>query len=332
MAWKITDPEGKNLQLKKVFTSAHGGDNDHSAVWDAWDRSCFTCGIALWPDDEEMCGKLVFEESILKLQVSEDKHAIYPTVSCCEAVTLTYVPMSFVFVMEDCGGGITKQFECYNAGEPGTHLIDDLDNPSSWKGLSENKRSALTNFFPNERVWSGNKDHPDKFCGGLGYSEELILGLASQGSPGRIGDKLEGLPDMLTKKLTWDMATYQIKVKTSKLGTLPQGEGTDANVYIELFGRKSDGNLQTSGELLLDNSGDDDFQRGETNTFTFIRKDIGELEYITLRHDNSGVGPGWHCDNIVVKNQTTDKEWTISVNAWLEKQGDINPFMTLYPQ
>jgi len=199
MAWKITDPEEKNLQLKKVFTSAHGGDNDHSAVWDARDRSCFTCGIDNWPVDEEMCGKLVFEENILKLQVSEDKHAIYPTVSCCEGVTLTYAVAGFV--MEDCGGGVTKQFECYNAGEPGNHLIDDLDDPSSWKGLSESKRNSLINLFPNEQVWSGNKNHPDKFCGALGCSEESMKGLVSLNSPGRIGDKLkdEDIPKDLIK-------------------------------------------------------------------------------------------------------------------------------------
>ena len=127
------------------------------------------------------------------------------------------------------------------------------------------------------------------------------------------------------------MATYQIKVKTSKLGTLPQGEGTDANVYIELFGRKSDTKLYTSGEFLLDNSGDDDFQRGETNTFTAIGKEIGELEYITFWHDNFRLGAGWHCANNVVKNQTTDREWIISVNTWLAKHGDTNPFKTFYP-
>jgi len=326
MAWKITDPEGKNLQLKKVFTSAHGGKNDHSAVWDAWNRSCFTCEVDWSLIDEEMCGQLQFENNILLLQASEDKHAIYPTKACCEGVNL------LALVQEDCGGGITKQFECYNAGEPGTHLINDLDDPSSWKGLSESKRNSLINLFPNEQVWSGNKNHPDKFCGALGCSEESMGGLASLNSPGRIGDKLEGVPNMLTKKLTWDMATYQVKVKTSKLGTLPKGEGTDANVYIELFGRKSDGNLHTSGEFLLDTPGVNDFERGDTNTFTVIGKEIGELEHITLRHDNFGLGAGWHCDNIVVKNQTTDREWTISVNAWLEKQGNINPFMTLYPQ
>jgi len=352
MAWEVVDfnQYGQNLQLKYVFTSAHGGANDHSAVWGAWNESCFTCGIAWSPIDDVMCGQLQFENNRLLLQMSEDKHAIYPTEDCCEHVILVAI------VMEDCGGGRENpwSFECYNAGEPDTHLIDDLDNPSSWKGLSETKRRRLTNLFPLEKVWSGReinindflqnynldnispddlisdnftnyiKEHfnfTSKFCGGLEYDAD---------SPDPIGDKLKDLPEMLAKKL--NMATYQIKVKTSKLGTLPRGEGTDANVYIELFGRKFDGKLRTSGELLLDNPLVNNFVRGNTDTFTVIGKEIGELEYITLRHDNFGPGAAWHCDNIEVKNQTTDTKWTIPVNIWLEKQGDINPFMTFYPQ
>jgi hypothetical protein len=194
MAWEVITTGGKNLQLRYVFTSAHGGENDHSAVWDAWNRDCFTRGIAYWPVDEEMCGQLAFEENILKLQISEDKHAIYPTASCCEDVTLAYVGVAFV--MEDCGGGRGNpwRFDCYNAGEPepNYYLINDLDNPSSWKGLSEEKRTSLTNLFPQEQVWSGRKQHTNSFCGGLAYDED---------SPGPIGDKLRNLPDMLTDKL-----------------------------------------------------------------------------------------------------------------------------------
>jgi hypothetical protein len=194
MAWEVITTGGKNLQLRYVFTSAHGGKNDHSAVWDAWNRDCFTRGIVAWPVDEEMCGQLAFEENILKLQISEDKHAIYPTASCCEDVTLAYVGVAFV--MEDCGGGRENpwRFGCYNAGEPepNHYLINDLDNPSSWKGLSEEKRTSLTNLFPQEQVWSGRKQHTNSFCGGLAYDED---------SPGPIGDKLRNLPDMLTDKL-----------------------------------------------------------------------------------------------------------------------------------
>jgi len=84
------------------------------------------------------------------------------------------------------------RFDCYNTGEPNHYLIDDLDNPSSWEGLSENKRITLTNLFSQEQVWSGRKQHTNSFCGGLAYDED---------SPGPIGDKLRNLPDMLTDKL-----------------------------------------------------------------------------------------------------------------------------------
>jgi hypothetical protein len=189
MAWEVITADGTVLELRKVFTSAHGGEeNDHSAAWDAWNRDCFTRGISLWPFDEKMCGQLTFEENILKLQVSEDKHAIYPTVSCCEDVHLAAV------VMEDCGGGRGNpwSFDCYNTGEPNHHLIDDLDNPSSWEGLSENKRSALTNLFPQEQVWSGRKGHPNEFSGGLAYDENC---------PVSIGNKISSVPSELEDKL-----------------------------------------------------------------------------------------------------------------------------------
>ncbi len=50
MAWEVITADGKVLELRYVFTSAHGGEeNDHSAAWDAWNRDCFTQGIAFGP-------------------------------------------------------------------------------------------------------------------------------------------------------------------------------------------------------------------------------------------------------------------------------------------
>jgi hypothetical protein len=192
MAWEVVDEEGKDLELKGVYTSAHEGyENDHSAFWDARGRNCFTRGIVAWPFDEEMCGELIFEGEILTLQISEDKHAIFPTFNCCEDVTLAYLVGGFV--MEDCGGGGEEwMFYCYNVGEPNHYLIDDLDNPSSWEGLSEDKRIALINLFNYEQVWSGRKDYPDKFCGGLAFDE---------GAPRTIGNRLKDIPSELIDKL-----------------------------------------------------------------------------------------------------------------------------------
>jgi len=49
MAWEVITADGKVLELRSVFTSAHGGENDHSAAWDAWNRDCFTRGILACP-------------------------------------------------------------------------------------------------------------------------------------------------------------------------------------------------------------------------------------------------------------------------------------------
>jgi hypothetical protein len=80
--------------------------------------------------------------------------------------------------------------------------------------------------------------------------------------------------------------TYRITVVT---GT-PEGAGTDADVYITLYG--SNGN---SGERELDN-GDDNFENGNTDVFIL--------------------------DRIVVHNEATDQEWTFPCARWLARDED----------
>jgi PKD repeat protein len=167
MAWETIDTN--DLELKWVYTSAHGSEAcSHSAVWAAWGE---TTNIGkIWGDDtENMTAALKFEDNHLKLQVSEDKHAIYPTEACGEGVKLAIGGFG-----EDCGGGLILNFTCYNAGEPDVHLMDDISF-----------------IFPNENIWSGNKDHPDKFCGGLEYSEDC---------PGTLGGYLQS-ENILNDKL-----------------------------------------------------------------------------------------------------------------------------------
>lgn len=77
---------------------------------------------------------------------------------------------------------------------------------------------------------------------------------------------------------------YKISVETSKIN----GAGTDANVYVVLFGLNGD-----SGELHLkvSETNKDPFEKGRTDIFTV--KDIlslGELSKLRIWHDNRG---GW---------------------------------------
>jgi PKD repeat protein len=173
MAWKVIDD--RNLELKYVYTSAHGGESTgHSAVWRAT-GSTENKGQTLYlpsgkTDDDIMRATLEFQDNVLKLQASGGKHAIYPTAACGNGVLLVSPAFG-----EDCGGGGLHQFACYNAGEPNVHLIDDIGN-----------------IFPNERVWSGNVQHPSRFCGGLECEDK---------GPGPIGGSLKTINDDLTKRL-----------------------------------------------------------------------------------------------------------------------------------
>jgi len=181
MAWKVIDD--KNLELQYVYTSAHGGaETKHSAVWKA-KGSTKNKGTVYLGFDEWMCAALEFQDNRLKLQASEDKHAIYPTEHCGDNVTLVAGKVG-----EDCGGGGLQSFTCYNTGEPNAPLMDDI-------GF----------IFPNERIWSGNKDDPSAFAGGLEVTENC---------PGKIGNNLKGtemLEDVLngfTKLQDCDIACY----------------------------------------------------------------------------------------------------------------------------
>ena len=166
MAWKVID--NKNLELNWVYTSAHGSeDTSHSAVWKAKGETA-NKGKVKYGLDETMYASLEYLNNILKLQISEDKHAIYPTEECGDDVTLVAN-----LIGEDCGGGGVYRFECYNAGEPDAYLMDDIGY-----------------IFPNESIWSGNKNKSSKFFGGRSESDN---------SPKTIGRNLSGIPAILKK-------------------------------------------------------------------------------------------------------------------------------------
>lgn len=89
-----------------------------------------------------------------------------------------------------------------------------------------------------------------------------------------------------------------------------RGAGTQANVFLTLEG--SHGN---SGERLLDND-KDNFTRGRTDTFLVPSSHLGSLNKLTLRHDNTGLHPGWLVDRVCVT--CDDVELCFPCGRWLE--------------
>jgi hypothetical protein len=128
-------------------------------------------------------------------------------------------------------------------------------------------------------------------------------------------------------------------------------EGTDANIYITLFGR----NGFNTGEISLNYPYQNNFETGYHDTFYYIRTaNIGELDGITLRSDNSGAFSDWYCEKIEVKeikltawdewliplwpssatfppegDYYAGRKWIIPVDAWLTED---NPTRTRSPQ
>jgi len=115
-------------------------------------------------------------------------------------------------------------------------------------------------------------------------------------------------PDLATPP---PFAGYLITVVTGdKLGA-----GTDANVYLTLYGEKGN-----STELFLDNPNRNDFERNQTDTFTIPPSQVGDLgaiRRIYLRHDNSGTAPGWYVASVTVTNIATGEKYRFIFNRWL---------------
>ncbi|MEE1752836.1 PLAT/LH2 domain-containing protein [Streptomyces sp. SP18CS02] len=106
------------------------------------------------------------------------------------------------------------------------------------------------------------------------------------------------------------MPQYRI---TTYTGDLPNA-GTDANVYITLHG---DGG--TVGPSDLDNS-ENNFERGKVDHFTLDLSDVGPVERIHVRHDNSGDKPGWYLERVTVDVDGDHAEFPC--DRWLAKDED----------
>ena len=67
------------------------------------------------------------------------------------------------------------------------------------------------------------------------------------------------------------------------------GAGTDANVYVTLFGERN----KSTPKLKLRNDTHEAFKRAKTDTFKIINTThVGPIHKILIEHDNSGKSPG----------------------------------------
>lgn len=114
---------------------------------------------------------------------------------------------------------------------------------------------------------------------------------------------------VMTARADDTYVSYQISTGTGCM----DGAGTDARVYITLHGT-----LGTAGPYELDRPAYNDFERCVINYFTLYGvPDVGYINRIYIRHDNSGNRPGWFLTSVSVKNMQSSLTWRAVPNRWL---------------
>lgn len=106
-----------------------------------------------------------------------------------------------------------------------------------------------------------------------------------------------------------------------------KGAGTDANVFISIFGEKVPAHTLAhsrsayasfkgdSGRRKLNNS-ENNFERAHVDTFLIKNAELGKLTRIRIGHDDSGLGSAWLLSHVVVQCEETNSQWFFPCNKW----------------
>ena len=118
------------------------------------------------------------------------------------------------------------------------------------------------------------------------------------------------------------MANYRVTVRTADVNW----GGTDANVEGELLGV-----VANSGAKKLDTPADN-FEAGRIDRFDLTTpENLGWLESIRFRHDNSGAGDGWRVDWVEVTDVDYGITFKAPFDAWVEGSNWVSKPVLLGP-
>lgn len=116
---------------------------------------------------------------------------------------------------------------------------------------------------------------------------------------------------------------YKVIVITGDL----KGAGTDANVFITIYGINGD-----SGKRQLRQKFHNLFERGSTGFFLEML-DLGELLRVKVEHDNHGFNCGWYLECIEVTNTANIVTTIFQCGKWLDAhKADGQIERVLYPR
>ncbi|XP_072267298.1 oxygen-regulated protein 1 [Pyxicephalus adspersus] len=138
-------------------------------------------------------------------------------------------------------------------------------------------------------------------------SEREFLPAKLPGISQRVFPKSRSKPDMKSP------GKWKVSVFTSAFPSA----GTTSQVYIMFYGH-----LRASSPVFLYSSQDDAFQSGREDTFDVNIGDVGDVYKIRIGHTNSGVSPGWHCEEVQLLNVFSNEQFCIKVKRWLSQDED----------
>ncbi|NXB57045.1 LOXH1 protein, partial [Struthidea cinerea] len=219
----------------------------------------------------------------------------------------------FIVELEDIGDIIEKIRIGHNGGglNAGWHL-----DRVTVRRLLPNGKGSETVTFPCER-WLAKSEDDGETIRELVPSDIFTEKLLKDGTLKQIEEEVE---DPL------EVHTYKISVFTGDI----YGAGTDANVFLNIYG-----DLGDMGERKLSKSETNfnKFERGQEDTFTIQAVDLGILYKIKIRHDNSMFSPDWFLEKVEILDETTEESFIFLCERWLSKKKEDKKIeRTLYEQ
>ncbi|XP_048065057.1 lipoxygenase homology domain-containing protein 1 isoform X2 [Megalobrama amblycephala] len=206
----------------------------------------------------------------------------------------------FIVELEDIGDIIEKiRIGHDNKGtNPGWHL----DRVEIRRLLRKGKGSETT-IFPCER-WLARSEDDGETVRELVPSDIITEKLLRDGTLKHQEIEVE---DAL------ETHTYKVSVRTGDMN----GAGTDANVFLTIYG-----DLGDTGERKLrkSESSSNKFERGAVDKFSIEAVDLGQVFKIRIRHDDSQAGADWYLDQVEVVDVETEEVYMFLCERWLSKK------------
>ncbi|XP_058493118.1 lipoxygenase homology domain-containing protein 1 [Solea solea] len=206
----------------------------------------------------------------------------------------------FIVELEDVGDVIEKiRIGHDNRGtNPGWHL----DRVEIRRQLRKGKGSETT-IFPCEQ-WLAKSEDDGETVRELVPSDIITQKLLRDGTLKTTETEVE---DAL------ETHSYKVSVRTGDM----YGAGTDANVFLTIYG-----DLGDTGErkLAKSESNKNKFERGAVDKFSIEAVDLGQVFKIHIRHDNSMMGPDWNLDQVEVLDVDTEEVYMFLCERWLSKK------------